>query len=70
MSHPASAYYQLSDLSRREVTAGETKMGLPDGDLISPQYAIQNVAGSLSNRTAFTNLIHEDGLEEYDTHNL
>jgi len=45
-------------------------MGLPDRDLIDPPYSIQNAAGSLSNKTINTDLIHYNGLAEYDTHNL
>lgn len=45
-------------------------MGLPDRDLIDPPYRIQNAAGSLSNKTINTDLIHYNGLTEYDTHNL
>lgn len=45
-------------------------MGLPGRDLINPAYTIQNAAGSLSNHTIFTDLVHANGLVEYDTHNL
>lgn len=45
-------------------------MGLPGRDLINPKYQIRNDAGSLSNHTASTALIHSNGLTEYDTHNL
>jgi alpha-glucosidase len=53
----------------RENVAG-SKKGLPGRDLISPKYQIRNEAGSLSNHTASTNVIHSNGLAEYDTHNL
>lgn len=46
------------------------KMGLPGRDLINPPYTIANEAGSLSNKTMDTDLIHANGLAEYDTHNL
>ncbi|PKS05387.1 hypothetical protein jhhlp_008762 [Lomentospora prolificans] len=56
------------------------KMGLPDRDLLFPDYAIHNKApnnvswetnnGSISNHTINTDVIHENGLAEYDTHNL
>ncbi|KAH8100348.1 alpha-glucosidase [Cristinia sonorae] len=41
-------------------------------NLQSPPYAIQNAAGSgsLSDRTAYVDAIHANGLVEYDTHNL
>ena len=48
---------------------GEMK-GLPGRDLINPKYNIQNLGGSLSNHTLPTDLIHANGLAEYDTHNL
>ncbi|KAI8943130.1 hypothetical protein NX059_001161 [Plenodomus lindquistii] len=47
-----------------------TKMGLPGRDLINPAYKIKNEMGSLSNKTANTDLIHYGGYIEYDTHNL
>lgn len=47
-----------------------SKKGLPGRDLINPRYQIDNAAGSLSNHTADTDLIHNNGLAEYDTHNL
>ncbi|KAI0263723.1 glycoside hydrolase family 31 protein [Gloeopeniophorella convolvens] len=39
-------------------------------DLLNPPYAIDNAAGVLSDRTAYTNAVHANGLVEYDTHNL
>jgi alpha-glucosidase len=49
-----------------------TKAGLPDRNLISPPYQIANAAGSLSNKTIDTDLVHNggDSFVEYDTHNL
>jgi alpha-glucosidase len=47
-----------------------TKVGLPGRDLINPLYKIRNEQGSLSNKTADTDLIHQGGYTEYDTHNL
>lgn len=44
--------------------------GLPGRDLINPKYSISNLGGSLSNHTVPTDLIHANGLAEYDTHNL
>ena len=46
------------------------KTGLPNRDLIDPSYKIKNAAGSISNKTAQTDLIHAGGWTEYDTHNL
>jgi alpha-glucosidase len=45
-------------------------VGLPDRDLLEPPYMIKNEAGKLSDRTIFTDIIHSNGLAEYDTHNL
>lgn len=45
-------------------------LGLPGRDLINPKYTINNTAGSISNKTINTDLIHENGLAEYDTHNM
>ncbi|POS73712.1 glycosyl hydrolase family 31 [Diaporthe helianthi] len=56
------------------------QLGLPGRDLLYPKYAIHNKAaylpewnaaqGGLSNHTVNTNLIHQNGLTMYDTHNL
>ncbi|CAG7915842.1 unnamed protein product [Penicillium olsonii] len=47
------------------------KIGLADRNLINPAYQIANLAGSLSNKTIDTEIIHAgDGYAEYDTHNL
>ena len=56
------------------------QLGLPGRDLLFPKYAIHNKAafedswnaaeGGISNHTMNTNLIHQNGLAEYDTHNL
>lgn len=47
-----------------------SKKGLAGRNLIDPQYRIRNEMGSLSNKTARTDLIHQGGWAEYDTHNL
>ena len=44
--------------------------GLPGRDLLNPPYKIANSGYSLSNFTINTDLIHSNGLAEYDTHNL
>nr|BAD08418.1 alpha-glucosidase [Sarocladium implicatum] len=54
--------------------------GLPDRDLLYPEYAIHNKAafkdswnaaeGGISNKTVLTDVIHQNGLAEYDVHNL
>lgn len=45
-------------------------MGLPGRELLDPPYTIKNGAGSLSNKTVHTDVVHQNGLVEYDTHNL
>ncbi|KAF2028662.1 hypothetical protein EK21DRAFT_101691 [Setomelanomma holmii] len=62
-----------SEIESREISerqAPGSKLGLPGRDLINPAYKIQNAMGSLSNKTANTDLIHSGGYAEYDTHNL
>ncbi len=46
--------------------------GLPGRELLNPPYNISNYIpwGNLSVQTIPTNLYHENGLAEYDTHNL
>ncbi|KZT11187.1 glycoside hydrolase family 31 protein [Laetiporus sulphureus 93-53] len=39
-------------------------------NVLNPPYMIQNAAGVLSDKTAYTNAKHANGLIEYDTHNL
>lgn len=47
------------------------KLGLSGRNLIAPAYQIANDAGSLSNKTIDTDLVHAGaGYVEYDTHNL
>jgi alpha-glucosidase len=45
-------------------------LGLPGRDLLNPKYNINDTAGSISNLTIQTDLIHANGLAEYDTHNM
>ncbi|KAI4598086.1 hypothetical protein KJ359_003895 [Pestalotiopsis sp. 9143b] len=56
------------------------QLGLPDRDLLYPKYPIHNKAayqddwnadkGGISNKTVNTDLIHQNGLAMYDTHNI
>ncbi|KAK4894799.1 hypothetical protein LTR49_028343 [Elasticomyces elasticus] len=55
-------------LEKRQV-AGDA-VGLPGRDLLNPEYIINNAAGSISNKTLNTDLIHYGGYAEYDTHNM
>lgn len=55
---------------RAEKGKTSKKLGLPGRNLINPPYQIANEAGSISNKTIDTDIIHEGGYVEYDTHNL
>ncbi|KAL6718544.1 hypothetical protein ACLMJK_004636 [Lecanora helva] len=57
--------------STNEQDASGSMHGLPNRDLLNPPYSIHNYAGSLSNKTLNTTLLHPTAqLYEYDTHNL
>ncbi|KAI1362342.1 glycoside hydrolase family 31 protein [Xylaria arbuscula] len=66
-------------LTRAETPRGQA-LGLPGRDLLYPKYAIHNKAayldswnaaeGGLSNKTVNTDVIHQNGIAEYDAHNL
>ncbi|KAI1149403.1 glycoside hydrolase family 31 protein [Nemania diffusa] len=66
-------------LTRAEPARGQQK-GLPGRDLLYPKYAIHNKAayldswnaaeGGISNKTVNTDVIHQNGVAEYDAHNL
>ncbi|KAK6435660.1 hypothetical protein LTR95_008154 [Oleoguttula sp. CCFEE 5521] len=57
-----------SKIEKRQ--AAGSALGLPGRDLINPPYSINNEAGSISNKTLNTDLVHYGGYVEYDTHNL
>ncbi|KAI9738956.1 MAG: hypothetical protein M1818_005270 [Claussenomyces sp. TS43310] len=69
---------EFTDLFERQ-TAGQ-ELGLPGRDLLYPKYAIHNAegytvednagGGGISNHTVNTDIIHQNGLAMYDTHNL
>lgn len=60
-----------SVLEKRKHGRKGKKIGLPDRDLINPPYQIANEAGSISNKSIDTDIIHAgEGYAEYDTHNL
>lgn len=64
------SHASLPSVEKRQNPSNGNMKGLPGRNLINPPYAINNVAGSLSNKTINTNLVHANGLVEYDTHNL
>lgn len=45
-------------------------LGLPGRNYINPPYKIHDAAGNISDLTLATDLVHYNGLVEYDTHNL
>jgi alpha-glucosidase len=63
-----------------ERQAPGNELGLPGRNLLYPKYAIHNAAaytyadnaagGGISNHTVNTDVIHQNGLAMYDTHNL
>ncbi|KAE9375347.1 glycoside hydrolase family 31 protein [Stipitochalara longipes BDJ] len=67
-------------LQMTERQASGQELGLPGRDLLYPKYAIHNAAaytyadnaagGGISNHTVNTDVIHQNGLAMYDTHNL
>lgn len=69
---PPKASSKRSLNERRDSNAKGKKAGLPGRDLINPPYKIANAAGSISNKTIDTDLVHAGGkgYVEYDTHNL
>lgn len=59
----------LAKVRARQDSGGQMK-GLPDRDLFSPDYRINNHRGELSDSTIYTNITNADGTSQYDTHNL
>lgn len=63
----------------RQTPSGD-RLGLPNRDLLYPKYAIHNKAayedswnsdkGGLSNKTVNTDVIHQNGMAMYSTHNI
>ncbi|KUI60568.1 putative alpha/beta-glucosidase agdC [Cytospora mali] len=76
--HPRGPSFDHVILTHRQ-EAGK-QLGLPGRDLLYPEYPIHNAAaylpewnaaeGGISNHTVNTDLIHQNGLAMYDTHNL
>ena len=58
-----------ASITRRQTTGGDMK-GLPDRDLFTPKYHINNHRGELSDFTLYTNITNSDGTHQYDTHSL
>ncbi|KAE8142571.1 putative alpha/beta-glucosidase agdC [Aspergillus pseudotamarii] len=65
------ADFQPSSASHSQKRIFKAKLGLEGRDLLNPPYKIRNAAGSLSNKTINTGIVHAgEGYVEYDTHNL
>lgn len=47
-----------------------TRANTTELNYLSPGYTIGNVAGSLSNKSSDTSLVHQNGQIEYNTHNM
>jgi alpha-glucosidase len=68
----------MLEVAERQASGKE--LGLLGRDLLYPKYAIHNAAaytvadnaagGGISNHTVNTDVIHQNGLTMYDTHNL
>ncbi|KAI0521082.1 glycosyl hydrolases family 31-domain-containing protein [Xylaria bambusicola] len=56
-------------LRSRQDSEGDMK-GLPDRELFTPAYRINNHQGDLSDKTLYTNNSNADGTVQYDTHNI
>jgi len=72
-------YDAINERIEGRQTSGQ-ELGLPGRNLLYPKFAIHNAEaylpswnaaeGGLSNHTVNTNVIHQNGLTMYDTHNL
>ncbi|KAI1380921.1 glycoside hydrolase family 31 protein [Hypoxylon crocopeplum] len=60
---------QHSKFRSRQAGSGQMK-GLPNRDLLTPSYRINNHRGGLSDFTLYTNITNSDGTYQYDTHNM
>ncbi|KAG7453201.1 glycoside hydrolase family 31 protein [Guyanagaster necrorhizus] len=60
--HNAPIFGNSTSASKRELAKRD--------DLLDPPYAINNAAGELSSKTAWTNATSANGLSQYNTHNL
>ncbi|KAG8761937.1 hypothetical protein FRC15_008759, partial [Serendipita sp. 397] len=67
---PASTLSLPIGTSAPSLTSNLLKRDNMYTNVLNPPYAIHHAADNLSARTAFTNVIHSNGLIEYDTHNL
>jgi alpha-glucosidase len=80
MTLPAVQASEDTEVDAPSTHTDGKELGLPGRDLLYPKYAIHNKAaymdswnsdhGGISNHTANTDLIHQNGLTMYDTHNL
>ena len=70
LSGPRTISSRLRNTVRQATGSKGNKTGLTGRDLIDPAYKIKNAAGSLSNKTIFSDALHYGGYVEYDVHNL
>jgi alpha-glucosidase len=77
---PSVELQDIEDPVLLEGRQSGNQKGLPGRDLLYPKYAIHNKAawrddwnaaqGGISNKTINTNILSQNGLAQYDTHNL
>ncbi|KAJ6160394.1 hypothetical protein N7470_003790 [Penicillium chermesinum] len=68
---PQGSNTSTRSLIRRRDSGKGCKTGIAGRDLLNPQYQIANAAGSLSNKTIRTDIVHAGkGYAEYDVHNI
>jgi len=68
LKRSVEAVESVSDFEKRQ--AAGAMLGLPGRNLTYPPYSINNAAGVISDKTINTDIVHANGLVEYDTHNL
>ncbi|KAG8921287.1 hypothetical protein FRC02_000326 [Tulasnella sp. 418] len=60
----------IVDILDPRYVKGNVFSSQPTVDVLNPPYSIANAYSTLSSKTAAVNIIHQNGLVEYDTHNL
>jgi alpha-glucosidase len=74
ISHPRPSSSRIKPtaklISSRQSDPKGTHLGLPNRNLFTPAYRINNHRGDLSDATIYTNNTNHDGTAQYDTHNF